>query len=96
MAVIFEFAANNMDKRTMPFRMSRKLRFEVGIACDRQDLSRADDKQVAEILRRFERCGDAMRSLNRRGQVIWKASPKLLEDLADAEREVESEWENEN
>jgi hypothetical protein len=37
----------------------------------------------------------AMRSLNRRGQVVWKASPQMLERLADAEAEVEAEYQNE-
>jgi hypothetical protein len=79
----------------MPFRMSRTLRFWVEAECDSQDLRRADDKEVAAILREFERCGDAMRSLNRRGQVIWKASPQMLDRLAAAEQEVEAEWKNE-
>ena len=79
----------------MPFRMSRTLRFWVEAECEEQDLRMADDREVAAILRKYEGCGDAMRSINRRGQVIWKASPQMLEKLADAEREVEAEWMNE-
>ena len=79
----------------MPFRMSRTLRFWVEAECDSQDLRRADDKEVAAILQEFEACGDAMRSLNGRGEVIWKASPQLLERLAEEEAEVEAEYENE-
>ena len=79
----------------MPFRMSRALKFWVEAECEQQDINPADDRQVAKILQEFERCGEAMRSLNRRGQVIWKASPQMLERLAAAEQEVEAEWENE-
>ena len=79
----------------MPFRMSRTLRFEVEIACDRQDLRRANDNEVAAILQSFEERGDAVRSLNRRGEVMWRASRQLLDELAGAEAEVEAEYENE-
>jgi hypothetical protein len=34
-------------------------------------------------------------ALNRRGQVVWKASPQMLDRLADAEAEVEAEYQNE-
>ena len=79
----------------MPFRMSRTLRFWVEIACDRQDLRRANDNEVAAILQSFEERGDAVRSLNRRGEVMWRASRQLLDELAGAEAEVEAEYENE-
>ena len=79
----------------MPFRMSRILRFWVEVECEEQDLRKADDREVAAILREYEECGEAMRSLNRRGQVVWKASPQMLERLADAEAEVEAEYQNE-
>jgi len=42
-------------------------------------------KKVARILREFEGCGDA------NGKITWKASPRCLERLADAEREAEDE-----
>ena len=79
----------------MPFRMSRTLRFWVEVETEYQDLRKADDKEVAAILQEFEACGEAMRSLNRRGQVVWKASPQMLDRLADAEAEVEAEYKNE-
>jgi hypothetical protein len=79
----------------MPFRMSKTLRFWVEVECEQQDLRRANDREVAAILREFEQCGEAMRSLNRRGQVVWKATPQMLDRLADAEAEVEAEYENE-
>ncbi len=79
----------------MPFRMSRTLRFLVEVECEQQDISQANDREVAAILQEFEACGEAMRSLNGRGQVIWKATPQMLERLAEAEAEVEAEWKNE-
>lgn len=91
-----ELATTNLEKPAMPFRMSRTLRFEVEVACDRQNLRHADDNEVAAILRSFEECGNAMRSLNRRGEVVWRATPQLVQELAAAEREVEAEWNNEN
>jgi hypothetical protein len=93
--IFAEIATNNLGKSEMPFRMSRTLRFRVEVECELQDLQEADDREVAAILREFEECGEAMRSLNRRGQVVWKATPQMLERLADAEAEVEAEYQNE-
>jgi hypothetical protein len=86
-----ELATNNLEKPAMPFRMSRELKFWVEVECDQQDLRKADNKEVATILREFEHCGDAMRSLNCRGEVVWKATPQMLERLADAEKEADVE-----
>jgi hypothetical protein len=79
----------------MPFRMSRTLRFWVEIECEGEDLHRADDDEVAVILLNFEKQGYAFRSLNRRDEVMWKASPYFLDELAGAEAEVEAEYANE-
>jgi hypothetical protein len=46
---------------------------------------------VAAILRELEQSGDAMRSINRRGQVVWKATKEMREKLADAEKEADAE-----
>ena len=91
MDLFAELATNNLEKPAMPFRMSRELKFWVEVECDQQDLSWADDRDVAAILREFEQRGDAMRSLNRRGQVVWNATPQMLERLADAEAEADAE-----
>ena len=91
MDLFAELATNNLEKPAMPFRMSRILRFWVEVECEEQDLRQADDKEIAAILRVFEGCGDAMRSLNLRGQVVWKATPQMLERLADAEAEADAE-----
>src|ERR1019366_3287110 len=90
-----ELSTNNLEESAMPFRMSRILRFWVEVESEEQDLRKADDREVAAILREYEECGEAMRSLNRRGQVVWKASPQMLDRLADAEAEVEAEYKNE-
>jgi hypothetical protein len=94
-AVFLKLNVNKMDKPAMPFRMSRTLRFWVEAECDSQDLRCADDKEVAAILLNFEDQGYAFRSLNRRGEVMWKASPYFLDELAGAEAEVEAEYANE-
>ena len=91
MDVLAEIANNNLEKPAMPFRMSRKLKFWIEVKCELQDLRRADDKEIAAILQVFEQRGDAMRSLNRHGQVVWKATPEMLERLADAEAEADAE-----
>jgi hypothetical protein len=94
-AIFVEIATKNLESPPMPFRMSRILRFWVEVEYEDQDLRRTDDYEVAAILREFEQCGEAMRSLNRRGQVVWKATPQMLERLADAEAEVAAEYQNE-
>jgi hypothetical protein len=43
---------------------------------------------VTQILREYERRGDALRCLNKRGRIAWKASPRFLGMLADAERDA--------
>jgi hypothetical protein len=35
-----------------------------------------------------------MRHLNAKGQIAWKASPTMVQKLADAEREVEDDMED--
>jgi hypothetical protein len=92
---ISQIKINHTESPAMPFRMSRTLRFWVEVECDDQDLRRADDKEVAAILLSFEEQGYAFRSLNSRGDVMWKASPYFLDELAGAEAEVEAEYENE-
>jgi hypothetical protein len=75
----------------MKFGMNRTLRF--WIECSYQDkkdenASRMKADLIAQILRDYERAGDTMRYLNAKGQIAWKASPSMLQRLADAEREV--------
>jgi hypothetical protein len=75
----------------MTFRMDATLRFWVDCSYEDKKSETANRKRaelIAEILRDYERCGDAMSYLNTEGQIAWNASPAMLRRLADAEREV--------
>jgi hypothetical protein len=79
---------------TMKIRMSRILRFWV--ECDVPDYrarnpGRTKSDLAAQILYEFEEAGDAMRFLNADGRVAWKATPRMLTRLAEAEREAEDD-----
>ena len=78
----------------MKYRMTKVLRFWV--ECEGPDYGAeksglAKSELIAQILREFEEAGDAMRYLNARGQVAWKATPKMLTRLADAKQEAEDD-----
>jgi len=76
---------------TMKLRMDKTLQFWVDAAYEHIKSSNAKlsrGQLVAQILREYERRGDAMRCLNRHGKIIWKASPWFLSMLADAERDA--------
>jgi hypothetical protein len=75
----------------MKFRMDKTLRFWVDVACEhiRQDHPNSTKRQLlAQILREYERRGDAQRCLDRHGKMVWKASPRFSGMLADAERDA--------
>jgi hypothetical protein len=79
---------------TMKLRMDRTLRFWVDVAYDEIKLDHIDltkRQLVGQILRQYERRGDAMRHLDNRGKISWKASPRFLTMLADAEREAQDD-----
>jgi hypothetical protein len=78
----------------MKLRISKILRF--WIKCEYADRRKERSKMelLAKILREFESCGDAMRSLHRSGKIMWKATPRMLQRLADAEREARAEMED--
>jgi hypothetical protein len=78
----------------MKLHMDKTLRFWV--ACSYEDkrhenASRTRAELIAEILREYERHGDAMRYLNTKGQIAWKASPAMLRKLADLQRDAEDD-----
>jgi hypothetical protein len=78
----------------MKFHMSRILRFWVDVEYERtkrDNVSRTRIQLLAEILRRFEAAGDAMRCLDVAGRVAWKATPDMLTRLADAEQEAKDD-----
>ena len=75
----------------MKYRVTKVLRFWV--ECDVPDYRAPNpgltkSELIAQILREFEEAGDAMRFLNVEGRVGWKATPRMLTRLADAEREA--------
>jgi hypothetical protein len=77
-------------------KMSKTLRFWV--ECEYADRHLASPKiegseLFLEILCEFEACGDAMRCLNRSGEIMWKPTPRMLQRHADAEREAKAEME---
>jgi hypothetical protein len=78
----------------MKLRMDETLRFWVDIAyedikSDHHDLTKR--QLVAHILHEYERRGDAMRYLNPKGKIAWKATPSFLDSIADAERDAQDE-----
>jgi hypothetical protein len=80
----------------MKLRMDKTLQFWVDVAYDhiKSDHDNLTKRQlVAQILRKYEQRGDAMRCLDNQGKVAWKASPRFLTMLADAEREAQDELE---
>jgi hypothetical protein len=77
--------------------MDKTLRFWVDVAyaeikSDHIDLTKR--QLVAQILRQYERRGDAMRCLDKQGKITWKATPRFLTMLADAERDARDELED--
>jgi hypothetical protein len=75
----------------MKILMDKTLRFWADVAYERikSANSQLSKRQlVAQILREYERRGDAMRYLNEDGKIAWKASPRFLMMLADAERDA--------
>ena len=73
----------------MRLRLDKTLHFWVDVACEhiRQDHPNSTKRQLlAQILQQYERRGDALRYLNANGDIAWKASPRFLMMLADAER----------
>jgi hypothetical protein len=75
----------------MKLQMHKTLQLWVDAACEhiKRDHPNLTRRQlVAQVLLEYERRGDAMRCLNKRGRIIWKASPRFLSMLADAERDA--------
>jgi hypothetical protein len=75
----------------MKFRMTTVLRFWVDVEFERikkRVPCRPRAELLTQILGKFEEAGDAMRYLNTKGQIGWKATPGMLSRLADAEKEA--------
>jgi hypothetical protein len=79
------------ESKTMKILMDKTLLFWVDVAYEhiKSANSQLSKRQlVAQILQQYERRGDAMRYLNVQGKIAWKASPRFLMMLADAERDA--------
>jgi hypothetical protein len=75
----------------MKIRMDKTLKFWVHVAVEhiKSDHPNITKRQlVSHVLREYERRGDALRCLNKRGRITWKASPRFLSMLEDAERDA--------
>jgi hypothetical protein len=75
----------------MKFPMSDILRLWVDVEYQRIKKhvpGRTRTELVAQILGKFEGAGDAMRYVNKNGEIAWKATPGMLSRLADAEQEA--------
>ena len=75
----------------MKHRMDNTLRFWVDAAYEHIKSTHPNFTKrqlVAQILRQYERRGDALRCLNKKGKIVWKASQRFLSMLADAERDA--------
>jgi hypothetical protein len=81
----------------MKLHMDETLRFWVDVAYDNiksDHINLTKHQLLAQILRQYEERGDAMRCLDNRGKIGWKASPRFLTMLADAESDSQDELED--
>jgi hypothetical protein len=81
----------------MKLRMTKELKFWVDVACERRKAkvpAKNRHALVSEVLYEFEQAGDAMRYLRFDGKIGWKATPRMLDWLTDAEREAEEDEED--
>ena len=75
----------------MKFYMTKALRFWVDVEYEHvknEFLTSTRIELLAQLLCEFEEAGDAMRYLDVRGRIAWKATPKMLTKLENAEQEV--------
>ena len=78
----------------MKLHLSKTLRFWVDVACEqRKTRTPTKSKQalVAEVLHEWEEAGEAKRYLRADGKIGWRATPQMLDRLADAERDARDE-----
>jgi hypothetical protein len=74
--------------------ISNTLKFWVDVACEQRKTrtpSKSKHALIAQVLLEFEEAGDAMRYLDRKGRIYWKATESMASRLADAERDAKDE-----
>jgi hypothetical protein len=75
----------------MSLRIGRRLKFWLRVECGRRQISFGSKRRVGALLQEFESRGDAMRCLNKRGQIVWLASPEFCSWLNEEERDAREE-----
>ena len=83
----------------MPFLMDKILREYADQAYETARLGRNGvrtprDRVSAEMLIELEAAGEAMRYVNPRGQIAWKATPQLRNYLMDLQLDAEADLED--
>ena len=68
------------DVRFVPHLIRMWLESPVEETDERGRKTRTTGARVAEILGEFEACGEAMRFLNRSGEIVWRATPRMRRD----------------
>lgn len=70
-------------------RMNKKLKFWIDHAVATHRAANPKRiKLIMDVLAEFEAAGEAMRYRTRYGTIAWKATPQMLERLAEQEREA--------
>lgn len=79
----------------MKLHLNPILKLWVDVECDRRRnvMPEAKTEAIVEILREWEAEGNAMRYVGQDGQICWKATPKFLDRLHDAELDAIEEFE---
>jgi hypothetical protein len=67
-----------------------------GARLGRREDDRARNAVLAELLSSLEECGDAMRYVDAKGRIAWRATPCLRDIIKDLEEDVRLEFEEED
>jgi hypothetical protein len=81
----------------MKSRVSKILKFWIEVEVSREAArypSLSKKKLIAVVLQEFEQAGDAMRYLRADGKIGWKPTQRMLDRLADGEREAKEDAED--
>jgi hypothetical protein len=86
-----------MNHNSRKLRTTKKLKFWVNVECEQRKAMtppKGRHALVSEVLHEFELAGDAMRYLRADGKIGWKATPRMLDRLADGERDAKEDAED--
>jgi hypothetical protein len=87
---------HDVKKLSMKFRVDKILREYIQQVCQPSHLGRTDgrvgrDAVFAKVLAELENSGDAMRYLNSEGQIAWRATPRLQQEVKDLLMDAKAE-----